>query len=324
MKERISQKKLFVVLFLLLGLSVQIQSLAQKGNMKVRLEEVLSIGSLDDDALFQWVSVKADLDGHIYVTDSMDYSLKKFSSFGKLLKKTGRKGQGPGEFLAPRLLDSTKEHLYVTDQSVPGIQVFDKNLDFQCRIPIPLPVVDFKILSDNEFALATFSPNEKGAILVFDSKGKAIRQIQYTDNVSSPMMDLVSFDFDSDRNLYIAYTFQDKIEKFNREGKKEWSLSLLKVKQQSRKRISRFILPTKVVYKDVTLDNSQKLYVLGGSFSKKKSQDVYVISPEGGLLATFTLPEPSHCIYIDSRNFLYSRANEGITLKKYRMQHVYN
>ena len=31
------------------------------------------------------------------------------------------------------------------------------------------------------------------------------------------------------------------------------------------------------------------------------------------------LPEPSHGIYVDEGGFLYARANEGLTVKKYRI-----
>jgi hypothetical protein len=50
-----------------------------------------------------------------------------------LIKKTGRKGQGPGQFLAPRYLGISGELIYVTDQFKPGIQVFDKNLSYSRR-----------------------------------------------------------------------------------------------------------------------------------------------------------------------------------------------
>ncbi|MEA3421137.1 MAG: hypothetical protein U9Q97_05610, partial [Acidobacteriota bacterium] len=48
-------------------------------------------------------------------------------------------------------------------------------------------------------------------------------------------------------------------------------------------------------------------------------RDVYVLDPEGKQKAVLTLPEGSHCIYIDGSDFLYSRAGDGITLKKYRI-----
>ena len=80
---------------------------------KIILEEVLTIGSFDDDSLFQWVGVVADSEGNIYVTDMMDYSLKKFDAAGSFLAKTGGRGQGPGEFTAPRLLDNSERFIFV-------------------------------------------------------------------------------------------------------------------------------------------------------------------------------------------------------------------
>ncbi|HDZ25596.1 MAG TPA: 6-bladed beta-propeller, partial [Candidatus Aminicenantes bacterium] len=93
------RKLLFLVSLLAIALYVHLPSLSGKDIKKILLEEVLSIGSLEDDALFQWVGVISDSDSYIYVTDNMDYSLKKFDDQGNLIKKTGQKGKGPGEFL---------------------------------------------------------------------------------------------------------------------------------------------------------------------------------------------------------------------------------
>lgn len=315
---------LLIRTFLIFVFCSQVPSLEAKDVYKIILEEILSIGTLDDDAIFQWVGVNVDLQKQIYVSDAMDYSLKKFDPQGKLLKKTGRRGQGPGEFLAPRFLDSSEKYLYVIDQNLPGIQVFNKNLEFIFRLPLQLPVVDIKVLSDDEIAVASLLSNRSGAIYIIDAEGEVIRSIQFTDKKSPFMMDLVSFDIGVDGHLYLAYTFQDKVEKFDAQGKKLWSQKLLKVNNVERKKVSRFVVPTEILYKDVALDSSERLYVLGGSFSKNKGRDVYVLSPEGDLLTIITLPESSHCIYLDSQDFLYARANEGITLKKYKLHFVYD
>lgn len=284
------------------------------------LEEVLSIGTLNDTLLFQWVGIVVDSDQNIYVTDTMDYSLKKFDSNGKLLKKVGRRGQGPGEFSAPRYVSSYGNSIYVTDQYMPKIQVFDKNLNYITSIPISVPVSDFSVLSENEIAATTSSATEPGTIYIFDSKGKIRNEFPYSSKQMTPLMDSVSFEFDEQRNLYLAYSFQDRIEKFDTEGKKLWSKKLLGIKKVKKKKIASFMLPTKLIYKDIALDKSGNLYVLGGSFSKNQSRDVYLLNPEGSLLATLTLPDTSHCIYIDGQDYLYARANEGVTLKKFRLR----
>ncbi len=308
--------RLFLVIFAMLVPFFSAQGAYPE---KIVLEEVLSIGSFDDDFLFQWVGVVADSEGNIYVTDAMDYSLKKFDAAGNLLAKTGRRGQGPGEFTAPRLLDSSERFLFVTEQYQPVIKVFDKKLLYQFHIPLEGPAGDIKALGNDLVAVVVLSAKSENSLHFYDQKGELVKKVHFSERPSRLPMDMVSFDIDNHGNLYLAYNFADRIVKFDDSGKKVWSKNLLGIKQVKREKISSYVVPTEIVYKDVTLDQSGNLYVLGGKFSENRSRDVYVLSPDGELLSTLTLPDTSHCIYIDGENFLYSRANDGITLKKYRM-----
>ncbi len=317
------KKPLFLVSLLAIVLQAHLPLSSANDIQKIFLEEVLSIGSLEDDALFQWVGVISDSESYIYVTDNMDYSLKKFDGKGNLIKKTGRKGQGPGEFLAPRYLGISSEFLYVTDQFKPGIQVFDRNLSYSRSISVSVPIYDLKVIDDDEIAVATISTAKAGKIFIFNSKGKIKRELQYSSKKSQLLTDVVNFDLDSQGNFYLAYNYQDKIEKFDLEGRKIWSNRLLDIKKIKREKIGQLVLPTEFIYKDIALDSSGNLFILGGSFSKNPSCDVYVLSPEGKRLTTFTLPDSSHCIYIDSNDFLYSRANEGVTLKIFKIKYAH-
>ena len=317
------ERKSLLLFLIFVALSISQGFLAAKELRKVSLEEVLSIGRLDDDTLFQWAGVAVDPQGNIYLSDAMDYSLKRFDSQGNLIKKAGGKGQGPGEFMAPRLLDCSENYLYATDQDFRGLKVFDRELNFVRNIMIKMLVYDIRILSDSEIAVTSLPMLEKPAVFIFDQEGKLVREIKYSDRDSPLMMDVVSFDFDEERNLYLAYNFQDRIEKWSKTGEKLWSINLLRVKKVKKKKVSLFVVPTELVFKDVAMDGEGNLFVLGGHFSQNRSRDIYVLSPEGKHLATFTLPDTSHCIYIDGKNCLYSRANQGITLKKFRMHYVY-
>ena len=284
------------------------------------LEEVLSIGDFDDDTLFQWVGVSVDREGNIYVVDAMDYAIKKFDADGKLLGRSGRRGQGPGEFTAPRLLVCSEKFLFVTEQYQPVIKVFDKDLAFQSQISLDGPVADIKALGDDLVAVAELSSANKSRIHFYDSDGRVVKELDFSERPSPLMMDMVSFDLDDNGSCYLAYNFADRIVKFDGSGKRLWSRELLGVERVKREKISSYVVPTEIVYKDIALDGAGNIYVLGGMFSANRSRDVYVIDPDGEHVATLTLPEPSHCIYIDRNGYLYSRANDGITLKKYRMK----
>jgi len=134
------------------------------------------------------------------------------------------------------------------------------------------------------------------------------------------IMDQFSFAVDEHNNVYVVYTFQDKIVKYNTQGSRIWSTKLLGIKNVKKEEISGFILPTEIVYKEVNLDSRGNIYILGGSFSSNPSREIYVLNSEGIQISTLTLPDTSHCIYIDDKDFLYSRANAGVTLKKYKIR----
>ena len=265
------------------------------------------------------MGVAVDSEGNIYVTDAMDYALKKFDAEGHLLDKSGGRGQGPGEFAAPRLLDSFGEFLFVTEQYQPVIKVFDRDLAYKFHIPVDGPVGDIKALGEDRVAVALLSHRNESRIHIYDRKGRIVRNIDFAGRSSPLLMDMVSFECDSRGRYYAAYNFVDRIVSFDASGQKLWSRDLLGIEPAKREKVSSFVVPTEIVYKDAALDRSGNLYVLGGKFSKNRSRDVFVLNPEGELWATLTLPEASHCIHIDGKDFLYARANEGVTLKKYRM-----
>ncbi|MFC2167964.1 6-bladed beta-propeller [Acidobacteriota bacterium] len=319
----------FLLLFLLLMFesgsgNSKDGSLFNQNKKNDQLVQFLTVGTLEDDLLFQWVGVTVDQFGNIFVTDSLDYSLKKFSSDGNLLKKRGGRGQGPGEFMAPRLLDASKNYLYVTDHLVSGIQVFDQDLQFVRRIPIQFPITDLCVLEDDNIAVAPLMVNRPSRICFYNDTGKIYRVLIIGQDSEGLIMDQFSFVIDDHSNVYVVYTFQDKIEKYDAEGSQVWSTKLLGIKDVNKEKISGLILPTEIVYKEVDLDSRGNIYILGGSFSVNPSRDVYVLSPEGIQTSTLTLPDTSHCIYIDKQDFLYSRANEGVTLKKFKMSYRFN
>lgn len=77
-------------------------------------------------ALFGFiVSVTADGDGHTYVLDRGDYTIRRFSPAGEHVATAGQRGRGPGDLEEPYSLWHDGDHtLYVVDR-LNGINVFD-------------------------------------------------------------------------------------------------------------------------------------------------------------------------------------------------------
>ncbi len=309
----------FHVLLLCLLLGNQNLFSSTKPQINVVLSEVLSIGSLEDDILFQWAGVAVDEKDNIYVSDAMDYKIKKFDASGNLIASAGGRGEGPGEFLSPRSLAYSHNKVYVIDENIRGIQVFDDQLNFIKRIPFRIAITDIEIDAEDGIYSASLSYQKQGVLMCFDFEGNQIREIAFGEREKELMKNFVNFEVDADKCFYIVYNFDDRIEKFDPSGKLLWSTHMYKKVKNEKKKLKDITLLTKIVYKDIALDSSGRIYVLGGEFSVNKGKDVYVFDPDGTHINTFTLPEPSHCLYIDHKDHLYTRANEGVTIKKYRM-----
>ena len=63
--------------------------------------------------------------GDIYVTDSNQNVVIAFNSEGKFIKKFGREGQGPGEFIKPSFISiDSKNRIYICENGNMRIQIF--------------------------------------------------------------------------------------------------------------------------------------------------------------------------------------------------------
>jgi hypothetical protein len=307
---------------------------AQEQLRRIVLDDVLVIDEIEGGVMYQKVGVTTDSEDNIYLTDLKGDSIKKFNKIGELMKKTGRNGKGPEEFNEPSLIKYFNDKLYVTESYRPGISVFDGDLKFNSKIPIRFTVTDLNFTSGNQIAVSTLvrDRSEEGdfnfCIYLYDSAGNEKGKIVYETSKIFTMMNMINFKIDRSNNLLIAYCWKDKIEKLDRNGNLLWVKSLLGNREVRTKKIkgTKATLseyPQETVYKAIALDTYGNLFVLGGDLSENRNRDVYVLRSDGQHLLTFTLPESSHTIHIDSKNNLYSRSENGLIVRKYALKYIY-
>ncbi|MDW7760035.1 MAG: hypothetical protein SCM96_05285 [Acidobacteriota bacterium] len=285
---------------------------------KISIREVLTIGHDSDGIIYQWVGLTTDDENNIYISDLKDTSIKKFDPEGRFIAKTGQKGQGPGDFLTPGVIRYHDGFLYVGQIQSPGIQIFDKNLNYRKSVPLRNLVTSFRIFGKNLIAASMLMSTR---IVFFDSKGDEIRFLQYSD-ILDIMLNAVDFIGD-DEHVYLCFKWQDKIVKYSRDGAKIWERNLLRAGKPKQKKVGDYLLPQDICFKSITVDPRNSFYyVLGGDLSKNVSRDIYVLSKDGTWVDTVTLPEPSHMIHVDEDGYLFSRAEYGTLLKKYQL--IYN
>lgn len=303
--------------------------------LKVYLEEVLALGDTFEDMVYQRPGVATDEEGNIYTADLKNSSIKKYSETGELLAEVKEKGASQGQLMGPSVVRYHGGKVYVTEAFNPGILVFDRNLDFMFSISLKFTPTDMWIFSEEQIAVSTLIRDrkmEEGVYLycvyIYDQQANEIEKVVYGKDRKFTLMNMVSFCMDGDTNVYLAYTWEDRIEKIDAAGETAWSQSLLgkrkvKMRREKGKRPLFGEFPLEAAYKSIALDPRGYLLVLGGHLSINGCQDVYVLNKNGQHAATFTLPRPAHAIHIDNNNFLYTRSDSEGTLRKYSLKYFY-
>lgn len=296
--------------------------------LSIKLKKILEIDGAGDKYLIAKLS-SADIDGigNIYIIDAKQNSILKFNKNGEFLKKGGRKGEGPGEFIGtPYHIKCSEGNVYVglRNNRFSGIFVFNANLKYLNQINY-----NKRVSSLNAFDKHLYIPNllDKKAF-TFDILGESGNYI-YDKNFDSLKFPIIyvnkkEISVDKKGNMYILSNLEDKIEKWNKEYVKIWSKFLFsgqKIKYTEGP--DGYSLPLKSFWNNkIAMDNSENIYILSGNIARHSKRDVYVISKTGKLLTIFTLPIKTHRVFrIDKNNNLYvdDLYNEETALIKYKI-----
>ena len=212
---------------------------------KLTLEFVRTIGDIesnDENVLFYMPSdIAFDSQGNIYVLDSGNHRIQKFSPDGQYMASIGSKGQGPGEFQYPLSLDIDSEgYMYISDQGNQRIQILKpdgKNHKTVKMIKEPLGIIRVsgkdRLIMGTGGSLIPFGPvdlDEKKAlpklIKVLDLEGRVQKEFgepfDYNNFLLNRMGNRFHFTVDKNKYVYIAFDFQNRIEKYSPEGKLLW------------------------------------------------------------------------------------------------------
>ena len=196
------------------------------------LEFIQQIGELepeDENYMFnQPLSAAEDEDGNIFILDAEDYCVKKFSSDGRYITRFGRQGQGPGEFQYPMTIDCRGQRLLVT--SMPEVfHLFDLNGQYIERFTVPrYQGFDMKLMNSDSAVAYSMSPrgentNQNKILRIYDLQGKVLHEFGepfLVDNTNSSWVaNFLDITVDSQDNILVSFTRQNRIEKYSGSGK---------------------------------------------------------------------------------------------------------
>jgi len=254
------KKRVILIIFLFFGFSLFMYLVAQEietvegvrvvhneeggkwgKNLPIKIELVRTIGdinTMDENLAFNNPSdLVLDDTGNIYILDAGNCRIQKFDPEGKFLDSFGREGQGPGEFQSPASLDFDAEgNLIIADWRSRKIQIFSKEGSLLKTITMTKNPLS-SVYSLNSGLLATIGT------LGYDVEGKdkeplpkLIRMLNREGNIEREFGEMFdykqrmlnqkgnSFHFVVDDNdfIYLAFSYQNRIDKYSPEGKLLW------------------------------------------------------------------------------------------------------
>ncbi len=210
---------------------------------RLKLKKLREIGGLeaesDEVAFYMPLDMALDAEGNLYVLDTGNHRIQKFSPEADFLGTIGRKGQGPGEFNFPGSLDIDDQgNLIVASNFIKRIQVLDRAGQEIRGITITGDFsANLRVLGFDRYlsAVARRPPldrdeeHTKGLdplMQVMGKDGKVIKTFgeprDYKHEMVNSHGNQVRFTVGPDGSIYVSFRFQNRIEKYSSEGDLIW------------------------------------------------------------------------------------------------------
>ena len=211
----------------------------------VRLDFVGKIGELknaeEKNLLYDPVDAARLSNGDILVLERNGCSVKRFNRDHEFVSSFGRKGQGPGDFQFPfsLRLNPSKNRLYVADYKISSFLLNGKyeggfkpqkisggmgggSINELYRTSGLAVLSGSRVILPSPTSMGTDSGEHK-LLSVYDEKGAPIRSFGAVKRFDAPELTLNAnvayFTCDEDDNVYVAYAFQNRIDKYSPDGK---------------------------------------------------------------------------------------------------------
>lgn len=212
---------------------------------KVSLDFVRTIGDIDtedENLAFHLPSdIAFDGRGNMYILDSGNHRIQKFNPDGKYITTIGNRGQGPGEFYFPLSIDIDSDgYLYVSDPQRQRIQILKPSGAEYKTIKIVEDAIGIIRVSKSgqlvmggsgSFGSFGFRELEKDKSLqnllkVLNLDGEIQKsfgeKVDFKDILMNRKGNRFHFTVDNHGNIYVAFDYQNRIEKYSLDGKLLW------------------------------------------------------------------------------------------------------
>jgi hypothetical protein len=308
------------VIGLLISLVVLIASPAAGGVAgEHTLRSTRTLGIRGDAVLYSVSGISVDRRNSVYVTDLLDYSVKKFDNNGVFVGKVGGRGTGPGEFRSPALSLVIGERLVVLQRGDPRIQVFDTGLRYREGFIVQggMPV-DIAPEGPRGMAIALYGDSSHGMVLRYEGPegGNPRRMPLEPTGKRHPLYSAGRIAVCRDGALVVAYLFMNRVEIYSREGRFLRRFSVGGMARQKEEEDDGRV-PERTYFRKVLLDAAGNILLLGGNQSPHPGRDIFVCGRDGSCIRTFVLPFKSRVVAAGEKNTLYATDEGGTRVERY-------
>ncbi len=322
-------------------------------NSKIKLEYVQSYGTLENSdknyLMHKIKDMSIDREGNIYILDSGNYRIQKFDKTGQYLKTISRKGQGPGELENPFFIDiDNSGSIYVSDYSNHRIQVFDPEgkgiASLNKKLTNMLSIRKRNTTNGFYYLMSALNPADKKTwdklspmITSIDDKGEFnnsfVEPTAFRNMFENFEGNGASFTLDMDDNVFISFSSQNRLEKYNKSGKlsleiyREFDYELREIDYGDENK-PKYGTP---VSKDIGVDSKERIWVVSYNQRidlpeerKKYSQgnDIYeyqIFSKDGQFLQKIQLNSTFEKFRIFGDRIFLIETREAYQVKEYKI-----
>lgn len=290
-----------------------------------KLECDLTINENPDTLLYLIQDIYTGINNSIVISDKLDYRIKVFDQKGKLLKVTGKRGQGPNEYVfGPADIAFSKElkRYAVLDHTSHLINLYDSDLNYIKTIKHEKPVTS--VTYDKRGLLWVASPaiaQSATAITIYTPEGSVKKNIQLNNPMKDYLFNIFYLEYNEVMDKIVSvFRCRNLIQVYNNDGAlyTEFSVNGVPKKLESKK-MGNMSVPVNKFFCNIACDKDGFLYILGEDKSEHPKRDLYVYSINGEEKGKITVDEEIRHFHIDKKNNLYASTNENMVLKRYRI-----
>lgn len=291
---------------------------------QITLKEVLTVGKRGE--FIRVEDAASDSRGNLYVSDSYQFSIRKFTPDGVTAGQFGHRGKDPDGLAAfPYKIGVRGDTLAFAQVGLSTIRLLTTDFRPAGEILAAGPVVAFAFNGTGKLYVSVIpiSHRKEDVLVRYSSDGGIDARIPLLRARGEPAMDIVQMAVDGMDRLIVAYRYVNEIAVYSPDCRLILSFSVPGFPAEAPSTKSKYAglgaIPDSDIIKDVAVDPKGNILVLAGDCGKHPGRDVYVFSPAGKLLTTFLLPDKSGILRVDPGGCLLVREHERTLVRRYRM-----